>query len=61
MQCSGRCSTKKDFITCSKLIINEHGLCPNVYFAINEQASLAFADVFCFAHAEHNLIKPKII
>ena len=37
------------------MIINELGLCPtrsnNVYFANNEQASLAFTDVFCFAHA----------
>ena len=47
---------KKDFITCSKLIINEHVDSPirsdNVYFANNEQASL----VFFIAHAEHNLI-----
>ena len=46
------------------MIINELGLCPtrsnNVYFANNEQASLAFTDVFCFAHAEHNLIKLKL-
>ena len=53
--------TKKDFITCSKLIINELGRCPtrsdNVYFANNEQASLAiFTTAFCFAHAERNLI-----
>ena len=56
--------TKKDFITCSKLIINELGLCPtrsnNVYFANNEQVSLAFTDVFCFAHAQHNVIKVKL-
>ena len=36
--------TKKGFITCSKLMINELGRCPtrseNVYFANNEQASL---------------------
>ena len=48
--------TKKDFITCSKLIINEHVGSPirsdNVYFANNEQALL----VSFFAHAEHNLI-----
>ena len=48
--------TKKDFITCSKLIINEHVGSPirsdNAYFANNEQASL----VFFIAHAEHNLI-----
>ena len=56
--------TKKDFITCSKLIINELVLCPtrshSLYFASNEQASLAFTDAFCFAHAEHNLIKLKL-
>ena len=44
---------KKDFITCSKLIINEHVDSPirsdNVYFANNEQASL----VFFIAHAKH--------
>ena len=38
--------TKKDFITCSKLIINELGGSPvrsdNVYFASDEQAALAF-------------------
>ena len=50
---------KKDFITCSKLIINELGRCPtildHVCFANNEQASLAvFTAAFCFAHAEHN-------
>ena len=29
----------------------------NVYFASNEQASIAvFIAVFCFTHAEHNLI-----
>ena len=52
--------TKKDFINCSKLIINEHVSSPirsdNVYFANNEQASL----VFFIAHAEHNLIKLKL-
>ena len=56
--------TKKDFITCSKLIINELVRCPtrsdNLYFANNEQASLAFTAVFCFAHAEHNFIKLKL-
>ena len=46
----------------SKLIINELGRCPtksdNVYFANNEQASLAvYTAAFCFAHAEHNIIK----
>ena len=53
--------TKKDFITCSKLIINELGRCPtlpdNVYFADNEQASPAFTAVLCFARVKHNLIK----
>ena len=54
--------TKKDFITCSKLITNELRRCPtrsdNVYFANNEQASLAiFTAAFCFVHAEHNLMK----
>ena len=56
---------KKSFITCSKLTINELGRCSttsdNVYFANNEQASLAFFTVaFCSAHAEHNLIKLKL-
>ena len=54
----------KDFITCSKLIINELARCPtrshDLYFASNEQASLAFTDAFCFAYAEHNLIKLKL-
>ena len=31
-----------------------------VYFANNEQASIAvFTAVFCFTHAEHNLIKQR--
>ena len=51
--------TKKDFITCSKLINNELVNCPtrsdNLYFANNEQGSLAFIAAFYFAHAEHNL------
>ena len=42
-------------------MINKIGRCParsdNVYFANNEQASLAFTAAICFAHAEHNLIK----
>ena len=46
------------------MIINKLGLCParsnNVYFANNEQASLAFANVFCFGHAQRNLIKLKL-
>ena len=37
--------TKKDFITCSKLIINKLGRCPTrsdiVYFANNEHTLLA--------------------
>ena len=33
----------------------------NVYFANNEQASIAvFTAVFCFTHAKHNLIKLKL-
>ena len=33
----------------------------NVYFANNEQASIAvFTAVFCFAHVEHHLIKLKL-
>ena len=51
---------KKDFITCSQVIINELGGSPirsnNVYFANNKQASF----VFFIAHAEHNLIKLKL-
>ena len=51
--------TKTDFITCSKLIINDLGRCltrsDNIYFANNEQASLGlFTVAFCIAHAEHN-------
>ena len=46
------------------MIINELVRCParsgNLYFANNEQASLAFAAAFCFVHAEHNLIKLKL-
>ena len=45
-------------------MINKAGHCPtssdNVYFANNEQASLAFTAAICFAHAEHNLIKLKL-
>ena len=33
----------------------------NVYFANNEQASIAvFTAVFCFTHAEHHLTKFKL-
>ena len=47
------------------MIINEIGHCPtrsdNVYFATNEQASLAvFTAAFCLAHAVYNLIKLKL-
>ena len=46
-------------------MINKLGHSPtrleNVYFANNEQASIAiFTAVFCFTHAEHNLIKLKL-
>ena len=56
--------TDESFITCSNLIINELGRCPtrtdNIYFANNEQASLAvYTVVFCFTQTEHNLIKLK--
>ena len=57
--------TKKDSITCSKLIINELGRCLNgsddIYFANNKQTLLAFTAAFCFAHAKHNLIKLKLL
>ena len=51
--------TNKGFMTCSKLMINEPPGCParseNVYFANNEQASIAvFTAVFCLKHAKHN-------
>ena len=52
--------------TCLKLIITELARFPtrldSVYFANNEQASIAvFTDcLFCFTHAEHHLIKLKI-
>ena len=46
-------------------MINELARSPtrseNVYFANNEQASIAvFTAVFWFTNAEHNLIKPKL-
>ena len=46
-------------------MINEIGrsatISENVYFAKNEQASIAvFTAVFCFTKAEHNLIKLKL-
>ena len=55
----------KGSITCSKLMINELAVFPaiseNVYFANNEQASIAvFTAVFGFTHAEHHLIKLKL-
>ena len=57
--------TKEGSMTCSKLIINELAgsstRSENVYFANNEQASIAvFTAVFCFTHAEHHLIKLKL-
>ena len=56
--------TKKDFITCSKLIINELGRCltrsDNVYFSNNEQTLLLFNAAFCFEHGEPNLTKLKL-
>ena len=56
--------TKKNFITCTKLIINELVRCStrsdDIYFAHNEKKLLAFTVAFCFAHAEHNLIKLKL-
>ena len=56
---------KKGFITCSKLMIDKLGRSltrsENVYFANNEQASIAvFTAVFCFTHAEYHLIKLKL-
>ena len=47
------------------MIINEIRHSPtrsdNVYFANNEQASIAvFTSAFCFPHAEYNLIKLKL-
>ena len=55
----------KKLKTCLKLMINELARFPtrsdNVYFANNEQASIAvFTAVFCFTHAEHYLIKLKL-
>ena len=46
-------------------MINELALFPtrsrNVYFANNEQASIAgFTAVFCLTHAEHHLIKLEL-
>ena len=57
--------TKKGFIFCSKLTINEFASCPtsseNVYFVNNEQVSIAvFTAVFCFTHTKYNLIKLKL-
>ena len=46
------------------MIINKLIRCPtrsaNLYFANNEQASLAFSAAFYFAQAKHNLIKLKL-
>ena len=46
MNCElARCTTRSD----------------NVYFANNEQASIAvFTSVFCFTYAEHHLIKLEL-
>ena len=56
--------TKKGFTTCSRLMINELGPClarSEKFFANDEQASIAvFTAVFCFTHAEHNLMKLKL-
>ena len=57
--------TKKDFITCSKVIINELGRystrSDNVCFVNIAQASIAvFTAAFCFAHTKHNLIKIRL-
>ena len=57
--------TKKSFITCSKLLINELARSltrsKNAYLANNDQASISvFTAVFCFKHTQHNLIKPKL-
>ena len=57
--------TKTGSITCSKLMINELAGSPaasaNDYFANDEQALIAvFTAVFCFTHAEHDLIKLKL-
>ena len=46
-------------------MVNELGRSPtrsdNVYFVNNEQELIAaFTAVFCFTHAEHNLIKLKL-
>ena len=54
--------TKKVSITCSNLMSNELADHParleNVYFANNEQASIAvFTAMFCFTQAGHPSIK----
>ena len=46
-------------------MINELACFPtrskNVYFANNEQASIAvFSAVFCFTHSQHHIIKLKL-
>ena len=55
--------TKKDFITCSKLIMNDnlfYNYSDKFYFANNKQASLAvFTATICFGPAKHNIIKLK--
>ena len=57
--------TMKASITCSKLMINELAgsstRSKNVYFANNEQASIAvFTAAVFFAHSKHCLIKLKL-
>ena len=54
--------TKKDFITCSKLMINELARfltrSENTYFTNNKKASIAVSTaVFFYTYAEHHLIK----
>ena len=56
--------TKIDFVTCSKLIINELARCAtrsdHVHFANNEQTSFTAAFICCFGHTEHDLIKLRL-
>ena len=54
--------TKKGFITCSKIMINEvarsRTRSKNAYFANNEEVWIVvFTAVFCLKLAEHNSIK----
>ena len=56
--------TKIDFVTCSKLIINELARCAtrsdHVHFANNEQPSFTAAFIYCFGHAKHDLIRIRL-